>query len=152
MICIKTCLLSTVLLFWVLSGMLVNKKTKVYTELINTFSEVQKTKLDEIIKERTSIFKKASCVSVIISLCITVWQNLLLNIKGSNNICKFIVSYVFFMSLVYMIHPKSDYMIRHLRTQDQRNTWVKLKKEMSLKRYMGIGIGLFVYSLFSIIM
>ena len=152
MICIKTCLLSTVLLFWILSGMLVNKKTKVYTELINTFSEVQKTKLDGIIKERTSIFKKASCVSVIISLCITVLRNLLLNVKESNLICKFIVSYVFFMTLVYMIHPKSDYMIRHLSTKDQKNTWVKLKKEMSLKRYMGIGVGLFVYSMFSIIM
>ena len=55
------------------------------------------------------------------------------------------------MSLIYMAWPKSDYMIRHLVSQEQRDLWVKMKQNMGIKKYFGIGIGLFVYSLFKIL-
>ena len=149
MICIKTCMLSTVILFWLLSGMLMNKKTPEYNNLLKSLDDEQKNKLDKIVVERTNIFKISSLVSVVMTLLVLFkYRN-----KNTQNqlICLFIISYIFLMSLIYMAWPKSDYMIRHLVSQEQRDLWVKMKQNMGIKKYFGIGIGLFVYSLFKIL-
>ena len=150
MICVKTCMLSSVILFWFICGMLMNKKTPEYTNLMNSLSTEQKDKFAAIVKERTHIFKIASVVSCMITLAV------LYNLKGkrfsfNKHVCIFIVSFVFLMSLIYMTYPKSDYMIRHLSSQEQRDAWVNMKTNMGLKKYFGLGIGIFVYSLFSIV-
>ena len=149
MLCIKTCMLSTVIIFWFVSGMLVNKKTPVFTNLMNSLDDEQKQKFDMIVKERTIIFKKSLGGALVLTLI------LLLNLRNKNMslkklICVSIVSSVFLMTLFYMIHPKSDYMVRHLKTQDQRDKWVKMKMDMGMKKYVGLGLGAFIYSLVNI--
>lgn len=147
MICIKTCMLSSIIIFWLLSGMLVNKKTPEYTNLLKSLNEEQKTAFDKIVQERTNIFKKSSMFSVVISLVLLIQYR---NTKPQNKLlCLFIVSYVFVMSCIYMAWPKSDYMVRHLKTQEQRDNWINMKKNMGSKKYYGIGVGIFVYSLFN---
>ena len=149
MICIKTCMLSTVILFWLLSGMLMNKKTPEYNNLLKSLDDKQKNKLDKIVIERTNIFKISSLVSIVMTLLV------LFKYRNKNTqsqlICLFIISYILLMSLIYMAWPKSDYMIRHLVSQEQRDLWVKMKQNIGIKKYFGIGIGLFVYSLFKIL-
>jgi len=130
--------------------MLMNKKTPEYTNMMNSLSTEQKDKFAAIVKERTHIFKIASLVSCMITLAV------LYNLKGkrfsfNKQVCIFIVSFVFLMSLIYMTYPKSDYMIRHLSSQEQRDAWVNMKTNMGLKKYFGLGIGIFVYSLFNIV-
>ena len=139
MICIKTCMLSTVIIFWFVAGMLVNKKTPVFTNLINSLDDEQKQKFDMIVKERTNIFKKSlGCALVLTLMLIITLRNK--NMSLQKLICVVIVSSVFWMTLFYMIHPKSDYMIRHLKTQDQRDKWVKMKMDMGMKNYVGLGL------------
>ena len=149
MICIKTCMLSTVIIFWFVSGMLVNKKTPVFTNLMNSLDDEQKQKFDRIVKERTSIFKKSLGGALILTL-VLVLTLINKNMDLKKQICVVIVSSVFLMTLFYMIHPKSDYMVRHLKTQDQRDKWVKMRMDMGMKKYVGLGLGVFIYSLVNI--
>lgn len=142
-------MLSTVIIFWFVAGMLVNKKTPIFTNLMNILDDEQKQKFNMIVKERTSIFKKSLGGALILTL-VLVLTLINKNMDLKKQICVVIVSSVFLMTLFYMIHPKSDYMIRHLKTQDQRDKWVKIKMDMGMKKYVGLCLGVFIYSLVNI--
>ena len=142
-------MLSTVIIFWFVSGMLVNKKTPVFTNLMNSLDDEQKQKFGMIVKERTTIFKKSLGGALVLTL-VLLFNLRIKNMSLQKLICVSIVSSVFLMTLFYMIHPKSDYMVRHLKTQDQRDKWVKMKMDMGMKKYVGLGLGVFIYSLVNI--
>ena len=49
----------------------------------------------------------------------------------------FVVSYFY-----YILHPKSDWMVKHLQTKTQREAWLTVYRHMQVLCHMGFGLGL----------
>ena len=146
MVCVKICMISVIMASVFLSLMTINPSTNIYKKLIELLDENQKKILDKITEERKFIFY----VSLSIGLCLSIlliYGLSSLKYTPKTQVCVFIISLIIIISLVYTVYPKSDQFVRHLSTEEQRNAWGSLKKDIKLKKMVGGLIGLFIYSI-----
>ena len=55
----------------------------------------------------------------------------------------FVVSYFY-----YILHPKSDWMVKHLHSKDQRDAWLQVYRHMQVQCHVGFVLGIiavFIY-------
>ena len=139
MVCVKICLISSVMVFIFLSTMMIGS-SKLYNIFLESLDNNQQKVLTKIVDERRQIYHKSLAIGVVLSLL------LLLGVKpqnysGINQICLFTISLILIMTLVYTIHPKSDQMIKHIKTDEQKQKWINLKNDIKFKKIIGILVG-----------
>ena len=146
MVCVKVCMISVVMGCVFLSLMMTNPSTDTYRKFVDVLDEKQKTTLDKITEERQQIFYISLGIGVVLSLLFSV--NLYhLKYSQSSQICIFFIALISIITLVYMVYPKSDGFLRHLKTDKQKTAWITLRKDIKLKKMFGVLIGLFIYSI-----
>jgi uncharacterized protein YacL len=77
-----------------------------------------------------------------------------LNINQSTSVartCTFVSIVMGVNYLFYMIYPKSTYLVRHLKTQEQLDAWQVVYRTMQYRQYMGMVLGLVAYVLVSLV-
>lgn len=114
--------------------------TKKFTDLLNP---IQREKYSKIKEERRNIFLTGYGVGFILSLVVLfykMYQNKTLNkwivicLTGS---ITFLTSYFF-----YILSPKTDYMILHLETDEQKKEWLNVYKQMQYNYHMSFVFGI----------
>ena len=48
-------------------------------------------------------------------------------------------------TIVYIVWPKSDYMIYHLTSIEQKQAWFNIYNEMKMKKIIGMILGVIAY-------
>ena len=56
----------------------------------------------------------------------------------------FIVSYFH-----YILHPKSDWMVKYLNTTQQKDAWLKIYRHMQLNSHIGAALGIVAVALYA---
>ena len=83
----------------------------------------------KIVEERKEIYAKGMILGIILALL-------------TKDPCNFVIVVMGTTFLFYTIHPKSTYMVEHLKTSEEIKTWVKEYRHMQLTWYSLFVIGL----------
>jgi len=88
----------------------------------------------EIKEERLFIYIVATVVGTIVGLIIS-----------TKNICMGVAIALTLQTMIYLIWPKSKYMLEHVNKPEQSKLWITKYKHMSVIGYIGIVLGLIIY-------
>ena len=131
------CAISFALIGSTVLTMIMNKK---YTDtFVNSLDNQQKTIYKEIQQERFMIFKVATAFAIIIGL---------FNIRHSTSSCYSVASALTTQTYVYLIWPKTKYMLDYIKTPEQSSLWMRNYRHMSYSGTVGTIIGLILYFTF----
>lgn len=126
------CMVSCALLGSTIMTMMMNKKYM--NEFEDSLDKSQKEIYNEIRKERLQIFMIATFISIPIGIWITY-----------KNVCLGTATALFLQMMIYLIWPKSKYMLEYLKEPKQSALWIKMYKYMSLLGYIGTIFGVMIY-------
>ena len=142
MVCIRNCLLSSILMGGILATMLTSKNSTTYVNFNNLLSEDQKSKMKEIVKMRLKIFLMSMLIGVFVGYVLTS----ILSIPSEvQRLCMFITLTLVVNTISYIVWPKTDYMIYHLTSVEQKQAWFAIYNEMKLKKIVGMTLGVVAY-------
>ena len=138
MVCIKSCLLATMLL----TSMIISTVAGIFIPLQNklNLNSYQKDIYNDIVKDRLKIF----LIGLVFGIGIAYSLVTNINLDRSNKICIFIITTIIVNTVIYTIYPKKDWILRHL-TKDQIDNWIKIYNEMKIKKIVGMSLGIVVY-------
>jgi hypothetical protein len=111
---------------------------KQHDELTKLFSEDLVNKYEKIVKERSYHYIQGIVIGIVASYLILQRMNIA-NTFHRNSI-------FFGISLTvgvvyYMLMPKSDFMLNHLRTDEQKKAWVNVYQTMKQRYFFGFVLG-----------
>ena len=138
MVCIKSCLLATMLL----TSMIISTVAGIFIPIQNRLQlrSDQKQIYNDIVKDRLKIF----LIGLIFGIAIAYSLVTNINVDRSNKICIFIITTIIVNSIIYTVFPKRDWILRHL-TKDQIDKWLQIYNEMKIKKIVGMSLGIVVY-------
>lgn len=115
-------------------------------ELYNSLSEEAQLHYKKIVKERVSIYIKATIAAIVLAILVNTFY-LSKNNSCINNTCISTAVYFFTQYIVYSLHPKSDWVLNHLENKEQTQLWLKKYKYMKNKWHVGLILGIVGYFL-----
>ena len=143
MSCMTDCILASGFIGASIYVMLKDKSKK--NELYKKLSDEKKKKYDSIRKERMMIWIKASLAGIFLSITFSKFGKNLFPGKSFDKSC--INTLIFFavQYLVYMLHPKSDWMLNHVENNEEAKLWLKKYKYMQRRWHTGMVLGIVGY-------
>ena len=151
MFCKSSCLISIIFLlsmiYMQISMPYVDKK-----KFFEILDEKQKEKYTLIKNFRLKLYFVGYLIGLILAISFII-INLFNNYTKLNPLLMtcFVTSFMFiFQYFYYIIHPKPDYMVLHLKTKEQKKAWLKIYRSMQLNYHIGFVIGIVAISLFTI--
>ncbi len=145
--CAIICMLATALFVSMLYVTFNPYKLDVLTQFIHTLDSQQQQIFLQIHEERLKIFVLALIVGLI---CGTVFL-LFMSEHGLVRSCSFALITLSVTYLVYMLYPKSKYMLSYLVRPNQKEAWLRVYKTMQYRSYMGMLLGASAYILVSML-
>lgn len=141
MICYKCCGLG--LIFLIANIFIIfscNKKFK--NDFKNSLSNEQKKLYLDIINERKWIYYSGYILGLFLSILVVTFFKNIFKLTKISNICiivtiTFVTNYLF-----YILYPKKDYMILHLKNEEQIKDWLNIYKYMQFRYHLGFVIGI----------
>jgi len=106
-------------------------------------SNLQK-RYDKISKERLLISYQGYALGFIFSLVI-IYYNLKLkggNLKNTTLICIVVATTFVTNYFYYILHPKSDWMLNHLKNKEEVKSWLQMYRVMQYNYHMGLTLGI----------
>lgn len=109
--------------------------------LRNVFSDELDKKYEEIIAERRNHYLIGIVIGLVLSFVV------MNNIRFSNYFAR--ISLFFTITLItalvfYMLMPKSDYMLNHLKSPEENKKWLQVYKTMKQRYFVGFVLGALV--------
>lgn len=139
--CIYTC---TIFYIIFLTYLFVFGFTLIYSGDLKLFEKVlddkQKQIYHKIKKERLHNFYSGLGVGGILGLFV-----LLTDFKVTSKYCLAGIILLMTTSSIYYILPKSDYMIKHLTTEEQRITWLNIQRNFIKKKIFSFLLVVILY-------
>lgn len=112
--------------------------------LMKLLNRENQTRYMRLTNERRTIYLKGFALGFVVSVISLVLlnKNKMFKLTKLTNIC-FILSISFSINyFFYILHPKSDYMVNHLQTQEERSAWLKIYRTMQFNYHLGFVLGL----------
>lgn len=106
--------------------------------LKNVFSDDLDKKYEKIINERRNHYIIGLIIGMIISYVI------INNKLTANNFTRLALSFTITLTIAlvfYMLMPKSDYMLNHLKTPEENKKWLEVYKTMKKRYFLGFVLG-----------
>jgi uncharacterized membrane protein YkgB len=125
-----------------------NAIVKRYKEMLSP--QLQKL-YEKITQERRSISYYGYGLGLLLSLCLIFYYIQIKKVKMSASalVCiatatTFLVHYFY-----YMLSPKSDWMLNHMKKQEEVNAWLQMYKSMQYNYHMGMALGIIAVGVFA---
>jgi len=144
MVCTTSCIIAGA---FVISSIFVSlrvDKSTLKDPLFQLLSNENKQRYVNIANERKNIYLKGFGLGFIISIfaLFVLNNNKMFKVNKLVNICfvlatSFSVNYFF-----YILHPKSDYMVLHLKDDEEKQAWLDIYKTMQFNYHLGFALGL----------
>lgn len=109
-------------------------------KMVNLMDDEQKEIYSKIRKERLNHYLNGLAAGVVLSL-----PTLYLIKNTASRVCASGIVLMMTASITYYLQPKSDYMIKHLNSQEQKEAWMNVSRNFIKKKISGVIIGLFLY-------
>ena len=113
-------------------------KKDILVSFLESLTPDLQEKYKEIMKERLTLYILGFGIGLIVST-LAVFYIRPEPILGA---CMSMAGTFLFTYFFYMLTPKSDYIIRHLETKEQKEKWLKVYKTMQQTYHTGLVLGL----------
>lgn len=140
MVCIQNCAIGTALVVATIFTSLVSKQDSVFQNYIRTLEPDQIVTLNHISDERMTLYIQGTILGVILVALLSVVGGK--QLSPFTNGCAFVVIVLLTQYFYYILMPKSDWMLKHLRSQEQNVEWLNVYRHMSLRWHLGLVVGL----------
>jgi hypothetical protein len=144
MVCTTSCIVAGAFIISSIFICLRVDKSTLKDPLFQLLSNENKHRYINIANERKNIYLKGFGLGFIISLLalFVLNNNKMFKVNKLVNICfvlatSFSVNYFF-----YILHPKSDYMVLHLKDDSEKQAWLNIYKTMQFNYHLGFALGL----------
>lgn len=110
-----------------------------------TLDNDQKKIYEQIVKERLKIYYIGSLVGLFLAVLYVIFYY-----KKQTTlylICSFVVIFFVTQIVVYMIYPKSWYMLDYINTNEQAKAWMQVYNKMMRNYMIGFTLGLIGFGL-----
>ena len=116
-----------------------NMTSKEQTEILRRkLSPELATKYDTIVKERTALYIQGLLIGMLLAYIILLNYNIT---NRFHRISLFFGITLFSTALYYLLMPKSDYMLNHLKTKEENQAWLSVYKTMNYRYLIGFVLG-----------
>ncbi len=144
MVCSTSCIVAGAFIISSIFVCLRVDKQTLKDPLFQLLSETNKKRYINIANERKDIYLKGFGLGFIASIIalFLLNNNKMFKVTKLINICfvlatSFTVNYFF-----YILHPKSDYMVLHLKNSEEKKAWLDIYKTMQFNYHLGFALGL----------
>jgi hypothetical protein len=140
MVCITNCAIGFALVGGTIATALVSKQDPVFQQYHATLEPEQKAALDMIANERLNLYIQGTLVGLVLVGLLT-----LMGVNGISpfaNGCAFVALVLLTQYFYYILMPKSDWMLRHLKSSVQNEAWLRVYRHMSVRWHGGLLVGL----------
>jgi len=141
------CLVATVFVVASIYTMLTCKTCSPFIDYEQSLNPAQLAVYKQVVKERENIYLIGLVIGILFSFAYLYMNNLGLN--PLNNSCIFVSIALTTQYLVYMLYPKTNYMVTLMENKDQLNKWLAVYKHMQYKYHIGMVLGFVGFFLFS---
>lgn len=106
---------------------------------------------DEIVAERLRIYLTGYLIGFIVSICLILFNVLILKkkIPISLMVCITVVVSTFVNYFYYILSPKSNYVISLLKSEEQKAEWLKVYKSMQYYYHFSFVLGVMAVGAFT---
>lgn len=110
-----------------------------------------KNTYDEISAERAQIYYTGYVVGFILSILVILLNRIVLKNKmpASAMVCLAIVVSTFVSYFYYVLSPKSKYMVSVLKTESEKEAWLKIYKSMQYYYHLSFVLGIVAVGVFA---
>ena len=139
--CVSTCAIFYVILIthlFVYGYTLVNSQD--LKNLDYMLSDEQRAIYDKIKKERLHHFYMGLGCGALLGLFV-----ILSNVGFNSKYCLSGILLILTTVIVYYVLPKTDYMIRHLETEEKRMAWLNVSRNFHKKKMVGFILAIVLY-------
>ena len=145
------CLFAFAMIGLYLGSQYVKLKSNYQSKFRNQLDNRQSYIYSEIVKERLNIFLFSLLTGITIAAGTTYlwWSEPKFNTPVLSLVCYFISVSLFICYLLYMILPKSRYILNYLDNKTQVNEWLNIYKKFRNGNYIGLVLGILVFLLIS---
>ena len=139
MVCYITCAFAVAFLIASAYIMLTTTKKNDYQ-----FDSVLGPIYEKIVQERMKIYLIATIVGAVLGLIYLFWMRR----KQSTLplVCTSVLIFFVTQWIIYMVYPKSDYILNYISDNQQSKLWLEQYNEMMNKFWIGFVVGLVGYS------
>jgi len=143
MVCINSCLIAFVLLSGTIATMITSKTSPNFRKFNETLTLEQQKLYKNITMERLRIYIEGMILGLITGL---FGLSLLpKKVDNASKVCLFVIVCLMINMVYYRMYPKSNYMVKHLNTQEQKEAWLAIYKEMKYRHLFGMILGFGAY-------
>jgi len=141
--CKVSCGISAMFLIGMIFMTLTVDKSTMANDFKKTLDESLKEKYADIVVHRRNIYFTGFLLGFILSLVVISWKtynNVNLSpliLMCTTGAITFVTTYFY-----YILSPKKDYMVRYLFKKEQREEWLNINRNMSIKYHGGLLLGL----------
>lgn len=144
MACVISCIISSIFIIGMIYFYNMSDKSEVVRHYKTSLSSDLQKRYAKISKERMIISYQGYALGFILSLGIIFYN---LKIKGTkmNNIslvCTVIATSFITNYFYYILHPKSDWMLKHTHNQQEVKAWLLMYREMQYNYHFGLVLGI----------
>ena len=148
MICGWTCFVATMFIIANLLFTFLMDKHGIVKKYQESLDETQKKMYEEVVNERKNLAMQGYGLGIGLSVGFLIGKHFLTRSKKSllntsiSGLCftvaiTFIVQYFY-----YMLMPKKEWMLNYLKTDEQKEQWLKVYRAFSWNYHLSIAIGL----------
>ena len=141
MICKVSCLISIVFIVSTIYFTLSVNKQDIHSNYVKNLTEEQLIKYKNIVEERKNISLKGYLFGLLLSITLILLNYNLLKLDIKLTTC--LVGAITFLThyLYYILSPKSDWMILHLK-EEQMQDWLYVYRKMQYTYHLSFVVGI----------
>ena len=143
-----SCMISLVFIISTIYFTLSVDKQDVYSNYVKNLTDDQLVKYKKIVNERKNISMRGYLLGLALSICLILLNYKLLKLDYKLTTC--VVGAVTFLThyFYYILSPKSDWMILHLK-EEQMKDWLYVYRKMQFNYHLGFVVGIISVMLLS---
>ena len=144
MACSISCAISAVFIIGMIYFYNITGKSEIVNHYKATLTTDLQKKYDTISQERLSISYQGYALGFIFSLCIIYYNLKMKQVKMSNSalVCTVVATAFMTNYFYYILHPKSDWMLKHIQNKEEIRAWLQMYREMQYNYHMGLALGI----------
>lgn len=151
MVCSFTCLISIGLIISMIYFYNASYRSPVVRNYRNRLDKDLQSTYDKIVEERRNISTNGYIIGLVLSALAIYYNQVISENKMdiSSLVCLVLVISFFTNYFYYILSPKSDWILNHIKNTEQSKLWLEMYRTMQYNYHLGMVLGIFGIGVFA---
>lgn len=151
MVCSVTCLLSLGLIVSMIYFYNATYRSPVVKNYRSRLGKELASKYDKIVEERKNISRMGYLIGLVLSALVIYYNQTISENKmdSTSLVCLVLVVSFFTNYFYYILSPKSDWMLNHIKNSEESKLWLEMYRTMQYNYHLGMVFGIVAIGVFA---